>query len=266
MAPRPGGMGGVGFDFAETEKLHEPQRRGALRTYRQQEMVDASFEHAARLPIERAQSYGQCSDPGPILNLRTGPPAPVGKLPAFKQAPGALEGFGRCFIAVECEHGVGSRLQPGGLPGEIPPAAVRVLSLQKELAPPCEIHLGHALQSADRSGTLVRACRVRAEDVTLACRYWACEGVPLKSIYELCVCTAIVLALILIATIWHLGERSMIACVFLGAFFIHTGSRPPRRPLFAAVLAGVCFAGAYTLLGGGLGTTLVVGVVGAGAV
>jgi hypothetical protein len=89
--------------------------------------------------------------------------------------------------------------------------------------------------------------------------------VPLKSIYELCVCTAIVLALILIATIWHLGERSMIACVFLGAFFIHTGSRPPRRHLFAAVLAGVCFAGAYTLLGGGLGTTVLVAVLGAGA-
>ena len=40
---------------------------------------------------------------------------------------------------------------------------------------------------------------------------------------------ALVISLLVVAGIWHLGANSMIACGFLGAWFIHLGSRPSLR-------------------------------------
>jgi hypothetical protein len=42
---------------------------------------------------------------------------------------------------------------------------------------------------------------------------------------------AMMLSLALIAGIWHMGGNSMIACGFLGAFFIFAGMRPGTKQL-----------------------------------
>jgi hypothetical protein len=49
---------------------------------------------------------------------------------------------------------------------------------------------------------------------------------------------ALMFSLALIAGIWHMGSNSMIACGFLGAFFIFAGTRPGTKQLLIAVAAG----------------------------
>src|SRR5579883_894423 len=46
----------------------------------------------------------------------------------------------------------------------------------------------------------------------------------INALYKSCACSAIALALVMVAGIWHLGANSMIACGFLGAAFIHFAS------------------------------------------
>lgn len=87
----------------------------------------------------------------------------------------------------------------------------------------------------------------------------------LKTLYNLSVCSAIVLSLMLVGSIWHLGANSMIACGFLGAFFIHAGARPKFRHLLAAGLAGTGFAASYLMFGGRFGPSTLVALIGAGA-
>ncbi len=84
-------------------------------------------------------------------------------------------------------------------------------------------------------------------------------------LYRFCACAAAVLALVLIMAIWHLGSNSMIACGFAGAFFIHVGTRPPRRELAAAAAAGVGFAACSLLLGDAIGGNVVKAIAGCGA-
>lgn len=84
-------------------------------------------------------------------------------------------------------------------------------------------------------------------------------------LYKCCACSAAVLALILVMAIWHLGENSMIACGFTGAFFIHVGARPARRSLYAAIAAGAGFAICYVLCGAHFGGNAIKAVTGVGA-
>lgn len=88
---------------------------------------------------------------------------------------------------------------------------------------------------------------------------------PLKTLYNLTVCTAIVLSLVLIGAIWHLGSNSMIACGFFGAFLIHAGARPKMRHLLLAALAGAGFAASYAIFVGHFGPSFFVAAIGAGA-
>jgi hypothetical protein len=61
---------------------------------------------------------------------------------------------------------------------------------------------------------------------------------------------ALIFSLVLVSGIWHMGSNSMIACGFLGAFFIFAGTRASLRLLAIAAAAGAGYAACYRLLGG----------------
>ena len=61
---------------------------------------------------------------------------------------------------------------------------------------------------------------------------------------------ALIFSLVLVSGIWHMGSNSMIACGFLGAFFIFAGTRPGIKLLLIAAAAGSGYAACYGLLGG----------------
>ena len=76
---------------------------------------------------------------------------------------------------------------------------------------------------------------------------------------------ALMVSLALIAGIWHMGANSMIACGFLGAFFIFAGTRPGTRLLLIAAAAGAGYAACYKLLGGLFDPAFLVALISAGA-
>ncbi len=78
-------------------------------------------------------------------------------------------------------------------------------------------------------------------------------GRDLGALYKTFVSSALVISLLVIAGIWHLGANSMIACGFLGAWFIHLGSRPSLKQAGLALSAGVVAAMVYRLAGGVFG-------------
>lgn len=84
-------------------------------------------------------------------------------------------------------------------------------------------------------------------------------------IYRLFSCSAVALALALVMAIWHLGNNSMIACGFMGAFFIHVGTRPARRDVAIAILSGSGFGLCYFVLGVPFGGDFVKAFTGLGA-
>jgi hypothetical protein len=76
---------------------------------------------------------------------------------------------------------------------------------------------------------------------------------------------ALTFSLVLISGIWHMGSNSMIACGFLGAFFIFAGTRPGTKLLSIAAAAGAGYAACYRLLGGPFDHDPLVAVISAGA-
>jgi len=76
---------------------------------------------------------------------------------------------------------------------------------------------------------------------------------------------ALMFSLALIAGIWHLASNSMIACGFLGAFFIFAGTRPGTKLLLTAAAASAGYAAAYKLLGGRFDHAYLVALISAGA-
>jgi hypothetical protein len=96
------------------------------------------------------------------------------------------------------------------------------------------------------------------------------SGLPRKrggaeAMYKILALAAVGVGLEFLAALWHLGDNSMIACGFLGAFFIHAGSRPPRKQLLLAGVLGGAFAALYLLAGQKFGTEPAVLVLAAGA-
>jgi hypothetical protein len=79
------------------------------------------------------------------------------------------------------------------------------------------------------------------------------SGKDLGVLYKTFVSSALVISLLVVAGIWHLGANSMIACGFLGAWFIHLGSRPSLRQAGLALSAGLAAALVYRLAGGVFG-------------
>jgi hypothetical protein len=88
---------------------------------------------------------------------------------------------------------------------------------------------------------------------------------PATLAYKWVASIALMFALVLIAGIWHLGSNSMIACGFLGAFFIFAGIRPTTKQLLIAVAAGIGYAACYELLGGPFDHAPLVAAISAGA-
>ncbi len=76
---------------------------------------------------------------------------------------------------------------------------------------------------------------------------------------------ALIFSLVLVAGIWHMGSNSMIACGFLGAFFIFTGTRPGAKRLAIAAAAGAGYAACYGMLGGPFDHDPLLAVIGTGA-
>jgi PAP2 superfamily len=67
-------------------------------------------------------------------------------------------------------------------------------------------------------------------------------------IYNVAVSATIALALMLLAGIWRLGNNSMIACGFFGAFLIDLGTRPSFKRFIVTVATGAGFAILYGLI------------------
>jgi hypothetical protein len=76
---------------------------------------------------------------------------------------------------------------------------------------------------------------------------------------------ALLLSLALIASLWHMGSNSMIACGFFGAFLIFIGTRPRARLLLTAAAAGSGYGACYGLLGGSFDHDPLVALISAGA-
>src|SRR5580692_7750925 len=76
---------------------------------------------------------------------------------------------------------------------------------------------------------------------------------------------ALIFSLVLVSGIWHMGSNSMIACGFLGAFFIFAGTRPGVKLLLIAMAAGGGYAACYGLLGGPFDHDPLLALIGAGA-
>jgi PAP2 superfamily len=91
------------------------------------------------------------------------------------------------------------------------------------------------------------------------------SGTAATLAYKWVASIATMFSLALIAGIWHLASNSMIACGFLGAFFILAGTRPGTKQLLLAVAAGICYAACYGLLGGPFDHTPLVALISAGA-
>jgi hypothetical protein len=72
-------------------------------------------------------------------------------------------------------------------------------------------------------------------------------------IYKLAVSLTIVLSILLVAGIYRMGSNGTFAGVFLGAWFIHLGSRPAWKHLGVAAVAGAILAAFYASLGGTFG-------------
>lgn len=72
-------------------------------------------------------------------------------------------------------------------------------------------------------------------------------------LYRTMVSLAIFLSVLLIAGVWHLGANSMIACGFLGAWFIHLGARPPLAHTGLAAGSGAILGLLYKAMGGAFG-------------
>ena len=84
-------------------------------------------------------------------------------------------------------------------------------------------------------------------------------------LHKLCTSAAVILVLLVVMGIWHLGNNSMIACGFAGAFFFHVGSRPQTKHLLWAFAAGAGYGIAYALLGTSFGGSAVQVATGLGA-
>jgi FtsH-binding integral membrane protein len=84
-------------------------------------------------------------------------------------------------------------------------------------------------------------------------------------LHKLCTSAAVILVLLVVMGIWHLGNNSMIACGFAGAFFFHVGSRPKTKHLLWAFAAGAGYGIAYALLGTSFGGSAVQVATGLGA-
>ncbi|HEV2199626.1 MAG TPA: phosphatase PAP2 family protein [Bryobacteraceae bacterium] len=84
-------------------------------------------------------------------------------------------------------------------------------------------------------------------------------------LYRLAVSLAIFFSIVLVIGVWHLGSNSMIACGFLGALFIHFGSRPSLMHVSLSLAAGIIVAFLYALLGGPFGPNTFSYLMGAGA-
>ncbi|MBZ5601026.1 MAG: phosphatase PAP2 family protein [Acidobacteriia bacterium] len=87
----------------------------------------------------------------------------------------------------------------------------------------------------------------------------------IATLYKACACSAIGLALLMVAGIWHLGANSMIACGFLGAAFIHFSSRPSLNEIFTTLAAGMVAGALYLLLKGPVGADAFTRSMGLGA-
>jgi hypothetical protein len=84
-------------------------------------------------------------------------------------------------------------------------------------------------------------------------------------LYKLVVSLAILLSTFVVAALWHLGDNSMIACGFLGAFFIYLGARPGLRHVGLAMAAGGCAVLVFRILGGTFSAKMFPFVLGLGA-